>query len=375
VDLLLIVAMSAHLLTVNLAGAAPLVCLWLDWRAVRRDDAAAAELGRWLVRQSLVWLTAGIVLGLATLGLIWLVDWQRFAAAAGRVPPARYWYGVAELAFYFVCMGGYMALWRDGATVPSWRRTWGRRCLGALAGTNLLYHFPPLFAVIGAYASRPNAGDQTLNFRAAMIDPEVLAHTLHHILSSFAVVGVAMMGHALARARARRRTLSAASVDAVLAESDEVADARRMAVWGGRVALVPTLLQLLAGTFVLLTLPAPMRDRLLGQNLLATILFAASLVAALALMHRLAAVAMGDAQQREIIGSMVLLVVVVLLMVGTLQRARKPAVTLDAARFDRVSLQTGCRAVFPPRHAATRSSRDRRITAWLDNRSLGNLTL
>ena len=325
-DLLLIVALAAHLLAVNLAGAAPLVCLWLDWRAVHRDDAAAAELGRWLVRQSLIWLTAGIALGLATLGLVWLLDWQRFAAAAGRVPPARYWYGVAELAFYFVCMGGYLALWRDGATPPSWRRTWGRRGLGFSAGTNLLYHFPPLFAVIGALGTRPEVVDQTLNFREAMIDPEVLAHTLHHVLASFAVVGVAMMGHAMALARVGRARLSALPLEAVSVEPAAGADARRMAIWGGRLALVPTLLQLLAGTFVLLTLPASLQDRLLGQDLPATILFAASLVAALALMHRLAAVAMGDVQRREIIGSIVLLVAVVLLMVGTLHRARKPAV-------------------------------------------------
>lgn len=339
VDLLLVVAMTAHLLAVNLAGAAPLVCLWLDWRAVRRDDAVAANLGRWLVRQSLIWLSVGIALGLTTLGLVRLIDWQRFAEAAGRIPASRYWFGVAELAFYFVCMGGYLVLWRDGPA-PSRQRIWGRRMLGLLAGTNLLYHFPPLFAIIGVLGTRPETVGQAFNFRAAMVDLEVLAHCVHHILASFAVVGVAMMGYALSRARAERAVIPATEIAAkshemMPADSDLKLDWRRMAIWGGRVALVPTLLQLLAGTFVLLTLPALMRDRLLGQDLLATILFAASMIAALALMHRLAAVAMGDTQRREIIGAMVLLVVVVLLMVGTLQRARKPIVAwvghVDAA--------------------------------------------
>lgn len=329
-DLLLVLAMTAHLLAVNLAGAAPLVCLWLDRRAVCRGDATAADLGRWLVRQSLLWLAAGIALGLTTLGLVWLIDWQRFAEPASRIPASRYWFGVAELAVYFVCMGGYLALWRDGAT-PSRQRIWGRRVLGLLAGTNLLYHFPPLFAIIGVLGTRPETVGQALNFRAAMIDPEVLAHTVHHILASFAVVGVAMMGYALSHARDQRSVFSATEIadgshKSMPADSDLKLDWRRMAIWGARVALAPTLLQLLAGTCVLLTLPAWMRDRLLGQDLLATILFAASMIAALALMHRLAAVAMGDTQRREIIGAMVLLVVVVLLMVGTLQRARKPSV-------------------------------------------------
>ncbi len=341
VDWLLVVVLTAHLLAVNFAGAAPLVALWLDGRDVRRGNATAGAVGRWLVWQSLVGLSVGIALGLAALGLVWAIDWERFAASAGRVPVARYWYGVAELAFYFVCMGGYAALWRGGSQRPGTGRVWGRRALGLMAGTNLLYHFPPLFAVIAAYGVRPEAHGQALNFRAAMIDPEVLAHTVHFVLASFAVVGVAIMGYALVLARTEAessgphpRDSSEPADGSTARRADGPASSRRVAMWGAWLALVPTVLQLVAGTWVLLSMPAPIRDRLMGRDGLATALFAASLIAALVLMHRLAAVALGDVQRREIIGSMVLLALVVLLMVGTLQRARKPhrAVRAAAAR-------------------------------------------
>ena len=46
--------------------------------------------------------------------------------------------------------------------------------VGALAATNLLYHFPLLFTVIGVYATRLPVDAGPLNFRRAMLDPEVL---------------------------------------------------------------------------------------------------------------------------------------------------------------------------------------------------------
>ena len=83
--------------------------------------------------------------------------------------------------------------------------------------------------MIGVLGARGAEDALPVDFRRAILDPEVFSQFLHHVLASFAVVGVAMMGYAL---RVERRGGAAD-------------DVRRVAIWGGRTALVPTLLQLL----------------------------------------------------------------------------------------------------------------------------------
>ena len=149
-EALLVLVLSAHLLATNLAGAAPLVAMWLDRRQARRSDSLAGEIGRYLLGQSLIWLTVGIALGAATLGLVWLVEWETFYDAARRLPAARYWWGVPELVFYYVCVAAYLYLWKSPST--AWL-VGLRRFLGLLAATNVLYHFPLLFTVISVYGA------------------------------------------------------------------------------------------------------------------------------------------------------------------------------------------------------------------------------
>ncbi len=305
-DILLVLVLAFHLLAANLAGAAPLVCVWLDVRAARRQDRLAQELGCYLLWQSMVWLTVAMLLGAVTLGLVWLTAWEPFYATARRLPTSRFWWAVPELAVYYVCVGLYLRWWRAG-NGASRARTFARRILGVVAATNLLYHFPLLFTVIGVYATRPAAADDALVFRQAMLDPEVLSQFLHHVLASFAVVGVAVMGFALRLSRGGRT-------------GDEV---QRAATWGGWLALVPTVLQLFVGLYVLLELPMRARDGLLGGDSLGTLLFGVSLVGAIMLMHRLASVAFGETERRNLIGAMALLVLVVVAMVGTRQRVRE----------------------------------------------------
>jgi hypothetical protein len=93
----------------------------------------------------------------------------------------------------------------------------------------------------------------------------------------------------------------------------------RIGAWS---ALWPTLLQWVAGVIVLAQLSPAAREALLGGDMVATTLFALALVASLGLLHVLAAAALGPAQPQAALRSAGLLALVVLLMVGTLQRAR-----------------------------------------------------
>ncbi|HEX5102871.1 MAG TPA: hypothetical protein VFV87_03620, partial [Pirellulaceae bacterium] len=60
-DLATTIVLIAHLLCVNVAAGAPILCVWLEWRGDRLARKAAAYLGG----MGLVTLIAGGLLGLA----------------------------------------------------------------------------------------------------------------------------------------------------------------------------------------------------------------------------------------------------------------------------------------------------------------------
>ncbi len=67
--------------------------------------------------------------------------------------------------------------------------------------------------------------------------------------------------------------------------------------------MVPSLLQLLAGPYLLLSLPASQQQRLMGGDWLATGLFATSGVAVFALLAQPFRVALGETSRREAVRS------------------------------------------------------------------------
>ncbi len=307
VDLCLILLTTLHLLAVNIAAAGPLVCLMLEWRGRRRGEPATDRLAQWLGRLSVGSLLLGGLLGAAGVWLLSLGGNEWFFESLHRFPRIKFWYTGAELVFYLACMWGYLAWWKRSPRERLWQRI-GHRLLAVLASTNLLYHFPPLFVAFTALATAPagtwaEAIDPAV-YRRLMIDSEVASRSLHHVLASLAIVGVVVMGQALRQRRS----------------GSDSQTASRLIVWGARLALLPTLLQLPVGVWVLVEYPQ--RELLLGDNRLSTGLLVGSIAMALMLMHHLSAVALGDVDRKSVIRSMALMAAVVLLMTGTLHHSR-----------------------------------------------------
>ncbi len=279
--------------------AGPLYCVWLDWRHRRRGDAAADVAGLALARLTNWALTGGIVLGFVLLAARWHSGEGRYATALAAIPRSRLWFGGAELLFFFACMGLYVAFWNR------WRR-WRplHALLAVAAATNLLLHFPALFAIISILETRPEMIGQTLDragYQRMLLDGEVMARVFHVWFSSAAVSGVVLMQLGL---RLRR-------------EEALQSGAAWLIRWGAVAALAATALQIPSGFWLTLKLPESARTPLLGGDLLATALFGLSVVVALALMHLLAGVALGNDSPREIRRALVALAALVILMVGT----------------------------------------------------------
>lgn len=305
-ELLLIVVHGCHLLCVNVASAGPLVCIGLDWHS-RKGDPLALQAARFLAWASCWTLALGVGFGLL---LGWLVWEEQFS----RVVPL-FWnkilFGIAELVFSAV-LGLIAAAWLQWGRVETGAQgrsvaRWVRSILWGLSGTNLLYHFPVLFAVMTNVSAGYSVAEESVTgaaFRTLMLEQGVLARAAHVVLASFAVTGLALSVWAVCRAG--RGPIA----------SHEL----RVGAWGARLALLVTAFQLPVGLWVIGSLPPIAQRAALGADPIAGLLLATSLLGTFVLLQQLAAAAFAETTRRSLLGSVAMTVLIVILMTGVLQR-------------------------------------------------------
>jgi hypothetical protein len=294
-DIFLSSVLAFHLICMNIASAGPLVCAWLDWRGGRGDE-IARQAAKFLAWKALALLVVGGGFGLIVAAMLW--D-DAYHDLMHQFMYKIKW-GGWELLFSLVLMTLHAVLiTRSPARRTVWRLL--RTSIAVLTATNLLYHFPVLFIsiseVASGYLDAPEKVDAE-SFRGMMSESSVLARSVHFWVASFALTGMALMSYG-------KRLL----------KNDEQQKAgSRIAIWGARIAFVPTLLQILVGVWVISVLPRLMQQRLMGGNLLATGAFVLAIIGALALMHKLSAIAFGEADRRSISFAVHLMYVIVILM-------------------------------------------------------------
>jgi hypothetical protein len=266
---------------------------------------------------SLLCLLAGGVLGVALGMLEWDGQYQNvWLDQLWR----KVFFGVLEFLFSGTLLLAYW-LWRKREQSPKWLAA-ARSFLLFVAATNLLYHFPPLFfngqrlLDTGLYDGEVSSAE----FRRLLLSGGTPALTVHVVLASIAVAGLALSHLALRWGRTGR--------------SD---DAQWVAVAGARWALGATLVQLPVGLWVLISLPTSMQNELVGNNTLGIVVFASGLVAALWLTRELVTISIGEWQRTGIIRAMVAMLLTVTLMTASHDIARqkrqasRPPVTSSAA--------------------------------------------
>ena len=279
-----------------------MLCVWLEWW---RPDALARKAAAYLGRNGLTMLVLGGLLGLVLGWMKWTPDYA--ALWTGPLAYKLHW-GAAELMFSLALALLYWQLVRRGRQA-SLRARIGRGTVALLNATNLLYHFPPLFAVaskLAADASLSSAATiRGAEFRRLAWSGETPALVIHVILASIAVAGVMLLGLAL---RWQRKDESPARVS-------------RVAIWGSRWALAASLAQLPVGLWTLAVLPAQAQAGLMGNGALATTLLVAAMLAVFWLLRDLASVALGETTRPLMIRSMAAMLVVVALMTAMQQAA------------------------------------------------------
>lgn len=307
VEVAISLILAAHLLCVNVATAGPLVCLWCEWREAR-GDALAGHVGRFLAKSAIILFGVGMLLGLCVGAMVWS---DKYLAVLSYLK-SKVLFGIAELAFSLVLMMIYLLWWNRARSSRRGVRIC-RAALPLLAGTNLLYHFPLLFVTVSNLTQLESVPNETLTaagFRQLIMQGEIIARVLHFAFASFAITGVLLIWHAWR-----------------LMKMEGQMSAKRIALWGGRIAFVPTVMQLPTGLWLMLELPENVIGKFMGGSLIASALLATSLLAVLWLMHQLSVVAFGGSKPQVLLGSIIATLIVVLLMTGTLRAAKSPRST------------------------------------------------
>lgn len=301
--------LAVHLLAMNLASAGPLAGAWLRRLSCRDGETNGSLLERG-ARATFWWSLVGLAIGAIIGGAMLLAPSAGMRAALRRFPADAYWFAGAEILFSAACIFGCWKLSRRP------KLTW---LLAIVATTNLLYHFPPLMAVLGELAANPAWADAEVLQRKALvwlwIRPEVLSLWAHFALASIAV------GFTLALAICHR---------AVRDETEKVDDrtARRLAGW----ALGATVLQIPVGIWLLLASDAAAQQAMMGESWLATISLAGGVWVALGVMQSLATIAWGGSDRRQVDRACVLLAITVTLMSFTLRASRQADIAPAAVR-------------------------------------------
>jgi hypothetical protein len=270
-----------------------------------------------------MWLSiTGLLIGILTGGLMLLASSNvGLMPALRRFPASAYWFALSELLFSLACMLIGVLLWNR---VSKW---W----LGLLAfasSTNLLYHFPPLMAMIGELASNPHWTEIEIINRPdvlkLMSHGEVLALTFHFGMSSFAVSGIAVL-----KLFSRRPT-------EIGPEETRIA---RGASW---LALAATLLQVPIGIWLLTSLDDPARSALMGNSPLASVAFIAALVLSIKLLQCLFTIALGQANRENLQQAFSLVCGVTLLMTASLRLSRETPPQNPSTKTASAVVDRGC---------------------------------
>jgi hypothetical protein len=288
--------LALHLLSVNVASGGPIITAWLDWRATRGSE-VAAQAASYLARASLFGLLLGAALGLLVGWLKWDSTYQ--ALWLGPLSYKMKW-AIVEAVFSLILMVGWLA-WLPRHGGGNKKAMWCRAVIAVLAATNLLYHFPMLFSVAAQLQEAGETTGPVLGGRAfrGLVHVDTIALEVHVALASVAVAGVVLVGLA-----------------SRLLRHGEIENAAAVARWAGRWALIPSLVQLPVGLWMLSALPPQQQAALMGNSTIGIMLFAAAIGTALWLLNELAKLAMGEIGRLLLMRTVAAMLFTVTLMTG-----------------------------------------------------------
>jgi hypothetical protein len=322
------VLLAVHIICMLISAMNPLTAVWCEYRE-GKGDSLAGDVGRWLLALALVLFMIGALLGL----VVGWVDWRGGLGSALERLPSKVFFGIIELLFSAVLILAHWQWWRL-VPRPSVAVRTVRAFLSFLAGTNLLYHFPVLFAVIRHLIHQGEAVGDVLSaseFRVYLADPAVSSRVIHVLFASLVGGGMAL--------------LASVNLFGLHRKSDQAEqDRRRITAWGARLALLAGVAQLPTGLWVFTQLSPVGQGRLLGGDWMASLFLVLGIASAFWMLHLLASLCLGEDNLRLCRRTILAFVLTMILMTLSSRRviAEPPLsshVDSISHRFQGLSLQ------------------------------------
>lgn len=299
------ILLALHLICMNIGVGGAFLALYWEWKA-SREPRLHPVMRSWafVMFKSLL---IGVLIGI-------LHGWLMWSGAFGKVvmlTGSRLTAGIGEMSVSFILMLVYW-LWVKRADLQKTGWGWKLRFFMVIfASTNLLYHFPFFFETVIWLARPENLPKEALTsrqFAAKFVEPEILFRSLHFVIASFAVTGVAAMFIGK-RVFNKAQNLSDASEKQASSTFGQ-----GLIKTGAHWVLWPSLCQIPVG--VLVTIYQEKSTALRITNVADPIfwIFSISIVLALLLMHRTAKAAFGSEPQKHATAVMHIMITVIVLM-------------------------------------------------------------
>ncbi|GIW94356.1 MAG: hypothetical protein KatS3mg110_2397 [Pirellulaceae bacterium] len=289
-----------HLVLVNVGAGGPFLVAAME--AVPRTE--SVHVASWA--RCLLWLSlAGLLLG-SVLGL--LVGWHLWPHGLGtivRCMPSKIQFGVWEWVFSVVCLVVQLVWWYRAPEATVWVR-WVRAAVGVVGSTNLLYHFPVLFAVITELMHGGIAGGEVISaseFRRLLVTSSAGPRALHAAVASLGIGASALM---MVAAWPTRRI------------------APYWIRWAAMWIAATTLGQWLIGFWVTTSLPPAAGRRLLGGSPLLLAVFVVCVLLALVITQLAARLCLNDPDRRVALLTAALVVLLAILMTWVSRQTMAP---------------------------------------------------
>lgn len=293
-DVITGIILAIHLWCMAIATFASFYGIPAEWWEAR-GDASSGRVGRHLLSIGIAGLLVGTLVGVVY-GLFLFDD--GFSNALNRLS-SRVMFGIAEWCISLGLFVGIRVWWGKRHECGKIERGF-RIFLLFFAATNLAYHFPVLFEVLGNLRRESSASEiavSSAEFRTWLAKPIVVSQVVHFLVASVVVGGA----HLVIMTSFWNRQLTADSL-------------RRHQRLGAHLIWGATVFQLFVGTWVTINLASA--NQMAITNLLNPkgILFALSILVSMALIPHAFSLAMRPAAKPSQMGLPIHVGIVLLLM-------------------------------------------------------------
>ncbi|MEC0210159.1 cytochrome c class I [Paenibacillus ehimensis] len=259
-EVLIVVGFILHLIFVNILVAGSVSAVYNELQGIVRKDAVLDRLAQQMAKHVSIVKSIAVVLGIAPLLIISTIYTQFFY-------PSTILIGKMWLMLIPLLTVAFLALYVYKFTWERWQKRKGLHLGFGIVGTLILLFVPLLFITNVTSMLHPGLWDPERGFwRSLFAYPTIWQRYLHFMAASFTMLGLFLYGWA--RRRERNGT-------------GPVTEAAKR--YGKTMAAGFTLLQMLAGPLLLLSMDGRVRHAFMGGSAFHTALLAAAVLLAVGL--------------------------------------------------------------------------------------------